>query len=95
MANMLETAALRLEFDGAAGGLTAITNKLTGETYAVTGDGFAVETTAFRRTQAEMRQRSLKARDRRRSSTPAGQNSRGPMPLSRSWRAARRLMTST
>ena len=36
--------------------LTAISNKLTGETYAVTGDAFAVETTAFRRAQAEMRQ---------------------------------------
>lgn len=53
---VLETAALRLAFDHAAGGLTAITNKLTGETYAVTGDAFAIETTAFRRTQAEMPQ---------------------------------------
>ncbi len=56
MTTALETAALRLEFDRAAGGLIAITNKLTGETYAVSGDAFAVETTAFRRAQAEMRQ---------------------------------------
>ncbi|MDA1088385.1 MAG: hypothetical protein O2901_15395 [Verrucomicrobia bacterium] len=56
MTNLLETAALRMEFDRAAGGLSAITNKLTGETYAVSGDAFAVETTAFSRTQAEMRQ---------------------------------------
>lgn len=56
MSNILETAALRLDFDRAAGGLAVITNKLTGETYAVSGDAFAVETTAFRRTQAEMRQ---------------------------------------
>ena len=56
MTNRLETAALRLEFDHAVGGLAAITNKLTGETYAVTGDAFAVETTVFRRTQADMRQ---------------------------------------
>jgi hypothetical protein len=53
---ILENAALRLAFDRAAGGLTAIGNKLTGETYAVSGDAFAVETTAFRRDQAEMRQ---------------------------------------
>jgi hypothetical protein len=56
MTTALETAALRLEFDRAAGGLIAITNKLTGETYAVSGDAFAIETTAFRRAQAEMRQ---------------------------------------
>lgn len=49
-------AMLRVEFDRAAAGLTAITNKLTGETYAVSGDAFAVETTAFRRMQAKMRQ---------------------------------------
>jgi hypothetical protein len=51
---VLENAALRLEFDRNIGGLTAIANKLTGETYAVTGDTFVVETTAFRRSQAEM-----------------------------------------
>lgn len=54
--SILETAEMRLAFDRAAGGLNAITNKLTGETYAVAGDAFAVETTAFRRTQAELRQ---------------------------------------
>jgi len=54
--SILETAALRLEFDREVGGMTAITNKLTGETFAVSGDTFAIETTAFRRTQAEMRQ---------------------------------------
>jgi hypothetical protein len=53
---IIENAALRLEFNRQAGGLVAITSKLTGETYAVTGDAFALETTAFRRGQPEMRQ---------------------------------------
>jgi hypothetical protein len=53
---ILENAALRLEFNREAGGLVAITSKLTGETYAVTHDVFAVETTAFRKKQPELRQ---------------------------------------
>jgi len=53
---ILENAALRLGFDREAGGLVAITSKLTGETYAVTNDVFAVETTAFRKQQPELRQ---------------------------------------
>ncbi len=56
MSHILESATMQLEFDCAAGELTAITNKLTGETCAVSGDTFAIETTAFHRTQAEMRQ---------------------------------------
>lgn len=56
MMNTLENATLRLTFDRFAGGLTAIANKLTGETCAVSGDTFAIETTAFLRTQAELRQ---------------------------------------
>ena len=41
----LENGTLALRFDAASGTLTAIENKLVGETYAVSGDGFAVETT--------------------------------------------------
>lgn len=54
MTTVLESTNLRLEFDREAGGLTAIANKLTGETYSVAGDTFAVETTSFRRVQAQM-----------------------------------------
>jgi len=61
MTNTLQNAALRLDFDRNIGGLTAITNKLTGETCAVTGDAFAVETTSFRRAQAAMRQMAWSA----------------------------------
>ena len=53
---ILENAALRLEFNREAGGLVAITSKLTGETYAVINDVFAVETTAFRKKQPDLRQ---------------------------------------
>jgi hypothetical protein len=57
MAPTLVNAAIRLDFDEAAAGLAAITNKLTGgETYAVADDTFAIETAAFRRTQTDMRQ---------------------------------------
>jgi len=56
MTDLLENAVLNLAFDRAAGGLTAITNKLTGETYGITGDAFAVESARLRRGQAEMPQ---------------------------------------
>jgi hypothetical protein len=61
MVTALENASLRLEFDPAAGGLTSITNKLTGETCTVAGDAFAVETVTLRRAQADMRQMAWSA----------------------------------
>lgn len=56
LASILQNVAMRLEFDPDAGGLSAITNKLTGETYTVHGDTFAVETTAWRRAQDQLHQ---------------------------------------
>ncbi len=56
MTSILENTVVKVEFDRDIGGLTAITNKLTGEMYIVTGDTFAIATTAFHRTQAEMSQ---------------------------------------
>jgi hypothetical protein len=38
----LENPSIRLEFDPFTGGLSAVTNKLTGETYGLSGDAFAV-----------------------------------------------------
>jgi hypothetical protein len=61
MRDVIGNAALRLELDRTAGGLRAITNKLTGETYAVSGDAFEVETTAWRRSQADLHQVSWEA----------------------------------
>ncbi len=40
----LENDTIALRFDAASGVLTAVENKLAGETYAVGGDEFAVET---------------------------------------------------
>ncbi len=51
---VLENGTLRLQFDSRAGGLTAIVNKLTGETYEIRGDAFVVETTSWCRTQNEL-----------------------------------------
>lgn len=60
---VLENDRLGLRFDRKTGTLTAMDNKLTGETYRVNGDEFAVEAVEFRLDLSETKLTSLKLRD--------------------------------
>ncbi len=61
---VLENERLGLRFDRKIGTLTALDNKLTGETYRVSGDKFAVEAVEFRLALSEAKVSSLKLGDR-------------------------------